>query len=40
LIVDAGSRMRGHVECGWSPAETAKPTNSRAQESNKPKTTG
>jgi cytoskeletal protein CcmA (bactofilin family) len=40
LIVDAGSRMRGHVEFGWSPAETAKHNNSRAQDSNKPKTTG
>jgi cytoskeletal protein CcmA (bactofilin family) len=40
LIVDAGSRMRGHVEFGWNAAETAKHGNSRAQESNKPKTTG
>jgi cytoskeletal protein CcmA (bactofilin family) len=40
LIVDAGSRMRGHVEFGWSAAETAKHATSRAQESNKPKTTG
>jgi cytoskeletal protein CcmA (bactofilin family) len=40
LIVDAGSRMRGHVEFGWSPAEMTKHTNSRVQENNKPKTTG
>jgi cytoskeletal protein CcmA (bactofilin family) len=39
LIVDAGSRMRGHVEFGWSGTETTKHTNSRLQESNKPKTT-
>lgn len=33
LIVAAGSKMRGHMEFGWSDAETAKFTNGRAPES-------
>jgi cytoskeletal protein CcmA (bactofilin family) len=32
LTVAAGSRMRGHVEFGWSASEAAKFTNGRAQE--------
>jgi cytoskeletal protein CcmA (bactofilin family) len=30
LIVAAGSRMRGHVEFGWSPTEAAKFLNGKA----------
>ena len=32
LTVAAGSRMRGHVEFGWSASEVAKFTNGRVQE--------
>jgi cytoskeletal protein CcmA (bactofilin family) len=32
LIVAAGSRMRGHVEFGWSESEAAKVASIRAQE--------
>jgi len=32
LTVAAGSRMRGHVEFGWTDAEVAKLANVRAQE--------
>jgi cytoskeletal protein CcmA (bactofilin family) len=35
LIVAAGSRMRGHVEFGWSDAESAKVTSIRVQETGK-----
>ena len=35
LIVAAGSKMRGHMEFGWSESETAKFTNGRAQETAK-----
>jgi cytoskeletal protein CcmA (bactofilin family) len=35
LIVAAGSKMRGHMEFGWSESETAKFTNGRAQENGK-----
>lgn len=35
LTVVAGSRMRGHVEFGWSASEVAKFTNGRAQEPEK-----
>jgi cytoskeletal protein CcmA (bactofilin family) len=31
LTVEAGSRMRGHVEFGWSASEAAKFVNGRAQ---------
>jgi cytoskeletal protein CcmA (bactofilin family) len=34
LIVAAGSKMRGHMEFGWSEAETAKFTNGRVPEKN------
>jgi cytoskeletal protein CcmA (bactofilin family) len=34
LTVAAGSRMRGHVEFGWSPTETAKLTGGRTSGSN------
>lgn len=35
LTVAAGSKMRGHVEFGWSESESAKFTNGRAHEGNK-----
>jgi cytoskeletal protein CcmA (bactofilin family) len=35
LTVAAGSRMRGHVEFGWNPAEAAKFANGQAHESEK-----
>jgi cytoskeletal protein CcmA (bactofilin family) len=35
LTVAAGSRMRGHVEFGWSEAQTAKFVNGRAHENAK-----
>jgi cytoskeletal protein CcmA (bactofilin family) len=35
LTVAAGSRMRGHVEFGWSPADAAKFINGRAHENEK-----
>jgi cytoskeletal protein CcmA (bactofilin family) len=35
LIVAAGSKMRGHMEFGWSESETAKFSNGRAQENPK-----
>lgn len=35
LTVVAGSRMRGHVEFGWSASEVAKFANGRAQEPEK-----
>lgn len=35
LIVAAGSRMRGHVEFGWSDAENAKVTSIRLQDKGK-----
>lgn len=35
LTVAAGSRMRGHVEFGWNPAESAKFANGQAHESEK-----
>jgi cytoskeletal protein CcmA (bactofilin family) len=37
LTVAAGSRMRGHVEFGWSASEAAKFVNGRAHESEKNK---
>ena len=37
LTVEAGSRMRGHVEFGWSASEAAKFVNGHAQESEKSK---
>jgi cytoskeletal protein CcmA (bactofilin family) len=40
LTVAAGSRMRGHVECGWSASEAAKFVNGRAHESDKNKALG
>jgi len=33
--VVAGSRMRGHVEFGWSASEVAKFSNGHAQEKEK-----
>jgi cytoskeletal protein CcmA (bactofilin family) len=38
LTVAAGSRMRGHVEFGWSGAEMAKLVNGAAHESEKKRT--
>ena len=35
LTVAAGSRMRGHVEFGWSEAQAAKFVNGRAHENAK-----
>jgi cytoskeletal protein CcmA (bactofilin family) len=35
LTVAAGSRMRGHVEFGWSAAEAAKFTNGQAYDTDK-----
>lgn len=35
LTVAAGSKMRGHVEFGWSESETAKFTNGKAQDNGK-----
>lgn len=35
LTVAAGSRMRGHVEFGWNPAEVAKFANGQARENEK-----
>ena len=35
LTVAAGSRMRGHVEFGWNPAEAAKFVNGQAHENEK-----
>ncbi|MGH7853389.1 MAG: bactofilin family protein [Candidatus Binatia bacterium] len=35
LTVAAGSRMRGHVEFGWNPAEAAKFANGQAHENEK-----
>jgi cytoskeletal protein CcmA (bactofilin family) len=32
LTVAAGSRMRGHVEFGWSESETAKFTNGKSRD--------
>ena len=40
LTVAAGSRMRGHVEFGWNPAEIGKFNGGRPKESDKTKTTG
>jgi cytoskeletal protein CcmA (bactofilin family) len=40
LTVAAGSRMRGHVEFGWSASEAAKFLNGRAHESEKNKAAG
>jgi cytoskeletal protein CcmA (bactofilin family) len=40
LTVAAGSRMRGHVEFGWSASEAAKFVNGRAQETDKNKAAG
>jgi cytoskeletal protein CcmA (bactofilin family) len=40
LTVAAGSRMRGHVEFGWSGAEPAKFVNGRAHETDKTKLGG
>jgi cytoskeletal protein CcmA (bactofilin family) len=40
LTVAAGSRMRGHVEFGWSASDAAKFVNGRAQESEKNKAAG
>jgi cytoskeletal protein CcmA (bactofilin family) len=40
LTVAAGSRMRGHVEFGWSASEAAKFVNGRVQESEKNKAVG
>lgn len=35
LTVAAGSRMRGHVECGWSAAESAKLANGSDRDKDK-----
>jgi cytoskeletal protein CcmA (bactofilin family) len=35
LIVAAGSRMRGHVEFGWTPGDVAKFVNGQARETEK-----
>lgn len=35
LTVAAGSRMRGHVEFGWSPAEASKLSSSQSHDSDK-----
>jgi cytoskeletal protein CcmA (bactofilin family) len=35
LTVAAGSKMRGHVEFGWSESEAAKFTNGKAQDNGK-----
>jgi cytoskeletal protein CcmA (bactofilin family) len=40
LTVAAGSRMRGHVEFGWSAAEAAKFVNGKAHEPEKDKAAG
>jgi cytoskeletal protein CcmA (bactofilin family) len=40
LTVDAGSRMRGHVEFGWSASETAKFLNGHLHTSEKDKAAG
>ena len=40
LTVVAGSRMRGHVEFGWSGAEVAKFVNGGARENEKKRTDG
>jgi cytoskeletal protein CcmA (bactofilin family) len=40
LTVAAGSRMRGHVEFGWSASEAAKFTNGRVQETEKTQAAG
>lgn len=40
LTVAAGSRMRGHVEFGWSGAEVAKFVNGGARENEKKRTDG
>jgi cytoskeletal protein CcmA (bactofilin family) len=40
LTVAAGSRMRGHVEFGWSAAEAAKLANGSAHENEKKRTDG
>ena len=40
LIVAAGSRMRGHVEFGWSGADLSKFVNGRAHEADVAKTSG
>lgn len=40
LTVAAGSRMRGHVEFGWSGADPAKFVNGRAHETEKTKVSG
>jgi cytoskeletal protein CcmA (bactofilin family) len=40
LTVAAGSRMRGHVEFGWSGAEVAKFVNGSAHENEKKRTDG
>jgi cytoskeletal protein CcmA (bactofilin family) len=40
LTVAAGSRMRGHVEFGWSASEAAKFVNGRAQENEQNKAAG
>lgn len=40
LTVAAGSRMRGHVEFGWSGAEVAKFVNGSARENEKKRTDG
>ena len=40
LTVVAGSRMRGHVEFGWNPAEAAKFINGQAHENEKTRADG
>jgi cytoskeletal protein CcmA (bactofilin family) len=35
LTVAAGSRMRGHVECGWNETETGKFVNGQAHDNDK-----
>lgn len=40
LTVAAGSRMRGHVEFGWSASEVAKFANGRVQEAENSKAAG
>ena len=40
LTVAAGSRMRGHVEFGWTGSDLAKFVNGRAHETDKAKTGG
>ena len=35
LTVAAGSRMRGHVECGWNATETGNLVNGQAHDNDR-----